>query len=322
MDAYLFVHFVGTESTPEHEQVYFSVSVDGRNWEILNKAKPILVSEVGEKGARDPYIIRSVEGNHFYIIATDLSIYHRMQKNDEKTSWRQCTNAFTDNPNPGSRGIVVWESDDLLHWSAGRLQMVAPTDGGCFWAPKCIWDKEKQANMVVGSSKTSEDGYGWLRLYRTYTADFQTFSEAEVYVDMAQDCSEKAEENNIHIIDCDFIEWKNKYYRVYAANRIRVDTADSLNGNWQAVPTNIHELATRHEGPAICQENGKDSCLLMLDNLHTRGGYQPFVAENLNNGQFLSAAEATSFTEGVKYRHGSLLAITQEEYDRLRQFYL
>lgn len=78
MSAYLFVHFTGTESTPEHEQIYFSVSEDGRSWRILNGGKPVLISDVGEKGVRDPFIIQSEDGKHFYIIATDLSIYHRM----------------------------------------------------------------------------------------------------------------------------------------------------------------------------------------------------------------------------------------------------
>lgn len=32
MSAYLFVHFVGSESTADEEQIYFSVSKDGQTW--------------------------------------------------------------------------------------------------------------------------------------------------------------------------------------------------------------------------------------------------------------------------------------------------
>ena len=311
MSAYLFVHFVGTESSPEQEQIYFSLSVDGRNWEILNEGKPVLKSDVGELGVRDPFIIRSVDGKRFYIIATDLSIYHRMQKAEERVAWRQCTNAHPDNPNPGSRGMVIWESEDLLHWSRAMLVQVAPEGAGCFWAPKCIWDKEKQAYMVVGASKMPEDGYGWLKLYRTYTTDFRAFTEPELYLDLSSNFEKK------HVFDCTFAEHDGKYYRFYKTNRIQMDVADSLSGQWTEVNNNIHDIAPNHEGPTICRENGSDSWMLMLDNLTTRGGYQLFTTEKPEEGRFVSAVAELSFPENVKYRHGSLLAITREEYERL-----
>lgn len=313
MDAYLFVHFVGTESIPEHEQIYFSVSEDGRTWKLLNNGNPILISNVGEKGVRDPFIIRSADGKQFYIIATDLSIYHRMQKDEERTAWHQCTNAFLDNPNPGSRSIVIWESENLIQWSQARLIQVAPKEGGCFWAPKCIRDREKQAYMVVGATKMPEDDYGWLRLYRTYTNDFQTFSEPELYIDFSlhTDLDKK------HIFDCTFVECGKKYYRFYKTDRIQMDVAKSLSGKWTAVSTNIHDIAPNHEGSAICQKNGEDAWMLMLDNLTTRGGYQSFITDNLEKGQFTNADSETIFSAGVKYRHGSLLPITHEEFEKL-----
>ncbi|MBQ8301167.1 MAG: discoidin domain-containing protein, partial [Clostridia bacterium] len=54
MEAYLFVHFVGTEATEDDEQIYFSVSQDGTTWRTLNEGTPVLTSNVGEKGVRDP----------------------------------------------------------------------------------------------------------------------------------------------------------------------------------------------------------------------------------------------------------------------------
>lgn len=325
MNAYLFVHFIGTESTPEQEQIYFSVSKDGRKWDILNNGNPVLKSDVGEQGARDPFIIRSADGKRFYIIATDLSIYHRMQVAEERVAWKQCTNAFSDNPNPGSRGMVIWESEDLVHWSKPRLVQVAPERAGCFWAPKCIWDKEKQAYMVAGASKMPEDEYGWLKLYRTYTTDFRFFTNPELYLDLSSYSGEEvnAQETNVphfekkHVFDCTFVEHAGKYYRFYKTSRIQMDMADSLSGQWTEVENNIHDIAPNHEGPTICPENDSDSWILMLDNLTTRGGYQMFTTDSLQEGRFASAVEELSFPENVKYRHGSLLAITREEYERL-----
>ncbi|KAF0095884.1 MAG: hypothetical protein E1N59_660 [Puniceicoccaceae bacterium 5H] len=113
---YLFVTFRG-EATPMSEQIYFMVSEDGQKWEALHQGAPVLVSDVGEQGVRDPYIIRAPSGDGFYLIATDLSI-------NRHPDWGR---AQTD----ASQSIVVWESEDLVHWSEPRLMKVAPDDAGC-----------------------------------------------------------------------------------------------------------------------------------------------------------------------------------------------
>lgn len=69
---YLLAHFIGEQ--PDGEQVYFSYSEDGLHWKDLNGGQPVLRSDLGEKGVRDPFIIRSPLDHHFYIIATDLRI--------------------------------------------------------------------------------------------------------------------------------------------------------------------------------------------------------------------------------------------------------
>ena len=71
---YLFVTFKGEES-PMTEQIYFAVSDDGKRWDGLYGNEPVLVSKLGEKGVRDPFIFRSHDGSKTYIIATDLSIH-------------------------------------------------------------------------------------------------------------------------------------------------------------------------------------------------------------------------------------------------------
>ena len=70
---YFFTYFAG-EGYSDGEQIYFASSQDGLNWTDLNDNKPVLTSSLGEKGVRDPFIIRSFESDKFYIIATDLKI--------------------------------------------------------------------------------------------------------------------------------------------------------------------------------------------------------------------------------------------------------
>jgi hypothetical protein len=102
---YLFVTFKG-EQSPMTEQVHFVVSRDGKQWTSLNGGEPVLVSKLGERGVRDPFLLRSPDGKRFFLIATDLSI-------NLNRDWRRAVRA-------GSKSIVVWESADLVNWSEPR----------------------------------------------------------------------------------------------------------------------------------------------------------------------------------------------------------
>ena len=107
--AYIFVHFIGNQSTPNEEQVYFSVSKDAHNWITLNNKRPVLRSTIGEKGVRDMCIVRSPEGGKFYIIATDLNMY----LNHNRYDWGHASSN-------GSDSVIIWESDNLVDWSEAR----------------------------------------------------------------------------------------------------------------------------------------------------------------------------------------------------------
>lgn len=95
------------EATPLSEQIYMAISEDGRNWDALNGGAPVLVSDVGEKGVRDSFLLRSHDGQKVWLIATDLCIARNRD-------WNRATHA-------GSRSIVIWESS-----------------AGCAWAPEAM----------------------------------------------------------------------------------------------------------------------------------------------------------------------------------------
>ena len=124
------------------EQIYFAISPDGRHWSALNGSQPVLVSTLGEKGVRDPYLLRSADGKKFYLIATDLSI-------NLNGDWGRATNA-------GSKSIVIWDSTDLVHWSEPRLVKVAPDDAGCTWAPEAVYDEGKKAYLTFWASRPGQ----------------------------------------------------------------------------------------------------------------------------------------------------------------------
>lgn len=79
----------------------------GENWKGLNDCQPVLSSNIGEKGVRDPFILRSAEGDKFFMIATDLRIASGKE-------WDAVQAA-------GSKSIIVWDSNDLVNWSEPRI---------------------------------------------------------------------------------------------------------------------------------------------------------------------------------------------------------
>lgn len=307
MGAYLFAHFAGNESSPDHEQIYFSVSTDGTTWKTLNGGSPVLTSGVGEKGVRDPYILRGEDGK-FYVIATDLSIYYLgISQGSNKWGYSQ-TN--------GSKSIVVWESDDLINWSEASLVKVAKDNAGCTWAPEAVYDADKGAYMVFWASKTADDNYTTQRMYRSYTTDFKTFTEPEIYIDGG----------TISNIDTTITSYKGVYYRFTkneSKSSVTLMKSTSLDGPWTDVETyTLDGVAgngvTGYEGPTIYKLNGEDKWCLMLDAYASGKGYVPYVTNDITIGAF---TKASGFTFDATYRHGTVIPITTEEYSKLTEAY-
>src|SRR5699024_3762071 len=140
LEGYLFSYFVG-EGYADGEQVYFGLSRgnDALHYRNLNDNEPVLTSELGEQGLRDPFIIRSPEGDKFYQIATDLKIHGN-------GDWDAAQRT-------GSRSIMVWESTDLVNWTDQRLVEVSPPEAGNTWAPEAFYDESIGAYVVFWASK-------------------------------------------------------------------------------------------------------------------------------------------------------------------------
>ena len=110
-ERYFLGYFTG-EGLADGEQLRFGLSTGNSalDWVGLGGGKPSLVSQLGDQGLRDPFIIRSHDGDTFYMIATDLNWFNRnrdYQIND-------------------SQYIEVFESHDLVNWSPQRHVKVAP----------------------------------------------------------------------------------------------------------------------------------------------------------------------------------------------------
>ena len=162
--AYLFTHFIGEQ--PQGEQIYFSLSKDGLHWKDLHDGKPVICSEVGACGLRDPFLIRKADGSGFVIIATDLCIANGR-------GWDAAVKT-------GSKNLAVMESKDLIHWSKPVLVEVSVPEAGCTWAPEAIYDRQQDNYLVFWASMVQLDGdkKQKQRIYTARAKDFHEFTNA------------------------------------------------------------------------------------------------------------------------------------------------
>lgn len=293
---YLFVHFIGEEE--EGEQVYFSYSEDGLHWKDLNGGLPALRSAIGEKGVRDPFLVRSPGENKFYLIATDLRIA-------AGKGWAAAVSA-------GSRDIVVWESADLVNWSAPWTVTLGIPEAGCVWAPEAIYDEAAGEFLVIWASKTREPGGAAAKhkIYSARTKDFRSFSAAEKYMERDND-----------IIDTTIIAHDGQYYRFSkdeATKRIRVEKSASLDsGSFAYLSAPALESLPGVEGPQIFKFNDREAWCLIVDRYAEGKGYLPLVTENLASADFRVLPDEAFDLGKSKKRHGGILPITADECARL-----
>ncbi|SEA33170.1 Glycosyl hydrolases family 43 [Thalassobacillus cyri] len=305
---YLFSYFTG-EGYSNGEQIYFGLSEgnDPLHWQQLNDGGPVFTSDMGEEGLRDPFIIRSPEGDKFYMIATDLKMYGSGDWGRAQTE--------------GSRSIMVWESNDLVNWSEQRMVEVAPPEAGNTWAPEIFYDEKIGEYVIFWASKLYESeedrasGSSYQHMMYTTTRDFHTFSEPKVYMDYGYS-----------IIDTTMIEHDGKIYRFTKDER--GNTSSSPNGKFifQEVGDSVldpnFELIreglgkgdiSRGEGPLVFKSNTEEKWYMFIDEFGGRG-YVPFETTDLDSGEWTVSED---YDLPDRPRHGTVLPVTQAEYESL-----
>lgn len=311
-EGYLFSYFTG-EGTATGEQVYFGASLgnDPLHWQELNEGQPVLTSTLGEQGLRDPFIIRSPEGDKFYQIATDLRIFGN-------GNWDAAQRR-------GSRSIMVWESTDLVNWTDQRLVEVSPPTAGNTWAPEAYYDPGLGAYVVFWASKIYAEsdpghtGNTHNRMMYTTTRDFYTFSEPQVWIDPGHS-----------VIDSTVVEHDGTFYRYTKDERNRgssspcgkfivAEKSDSvLDLDWDFIAECIGQGSIgQGEGPTIFKSNTEEKWYLFIDEFGGRG-YVPFESTDLDSGSWTLS---TGYQLPARPRHGTVLPVTRAEHTRLLERY-
>ncbi|RXD07604.1 glycoside hydrolase family 43 [Sphingomonas sp. UV9] len=320
-EAYLFVYFTG--DSVDGEKLRFAIS-DGNTalqWKDLNHAKPVLESTFGTRGLRDPFIMRSAEGDRFFLLATDLST--------GRTGWGGATDR-------GSSYLEIWESTDLVHWGEQRHVKVSAPKAGMTWAPEASYDPTIGAYVVYWTStmfkdaaRTKADGNGPQILMST-TRDFRSFTAPVPWLKAAD---VPGLVRNKGMIDATVLKDGNDYFRFVkgtqaqgcASADILGQRATSLraagtSGEWSVIARCIGRTAgtPEVEGPSAFVANPGDTggfrYYVWVDN-YGGVGYIPLGTNSLSGD--VRWTYPKTFQLPASPRHGSVLSITASEREAL-----
>ncbi|WP_102194506.1 immunoglobulin-like domain-containing protein [Microbacterium aurantiacum] len=346
-EAYVWAFFTGEGAGAERVSLAASQGNDALRWNTLNDGEPIFTSTQGTQGLRDPFIIRSHEGDKFYMLATDLKV-------------AGLPGGFTTAQISGSRSIEVWESTDLVNWSAQRHVQVSSPFAGNTWAPEAYWDDEIGRYVVFWASNLYDTADPAARTAVTYnrmmyvtTDDFVTFSDPQVWTDVKRG-------TGLGVIDSTVAEVDDTYYRFTkdeASMTLRLekstDLLDTITGSlpgttgpadeWTLIKDEVATglpngepggTYTHGEGPSVFPSNPGDvngfDWYLFIDQPSYHGGpnhYIPFGSTDITDGDSWQPLGATlranlpQNSDGGKPRHGTVLPVTRAEYQTVLEAY-
>jgi len=290
MSAYLFAYFTGNDK--RDEAIKFAVSRDGLNYTALNDNCPIidsrLISETG--GVRDPHIIRTEDGKHFYMVVTDMVSANGWDSN---------------------RGLTLLKSDDLINWTPSVINIQKRYKGQenlkRVWAPQTIYDRDAKKYLVYWSM---QHGNGPDIIYYAYANDdFTDFIGKPKPLFIPKDKKS--------CIDGDIVYKDGVYHMFYKTeghgNGIKKATTKKLtSGKWAESPDYKQQTDKAVEGAGTFKLIDSDKYILMYD-VYMNGQYQFTESTDLDNFKVIDSSISMDFHP----RHGTVMQITEDEYNRL-----
>lgn len=324
----------------------------------INGGNPVITSHTDTTGLRDPYVLRSHDGDKYYMIATDLKV--------SQQGWGQ-------NQQYGSLKVEVWESTDMVNWTRTNAEdgtdsgiVVNSSNQGMTWAPEAFWDDSLGSYVVFFSSraytddsrttaKTGNKGGAYNIVRYVTTRDFKTFTPAKDWQD-----------TGYSRIDSSVFKIGDYYYRMtkneeggaagdyittgkstflerskcLTAKTVSADPNADENTTWRLLDQNFLPF----EGPESIKLNKGDvnqndkgnAMVVMADS----GGYQPFmtsesaiVSSNWSNRLSQSAGWTSTKPAGPNVtgrvdntgmptptRHGAFVSVPQQVLEAMHSY--
>ncbi len=140
------------------------------------------------------------------------------------------------------------------------------------------------------------------------TKDFITFTKPKVFIDY-----------QYSIIDATIIEHEGQIFRFSKGKHIVQESGTSFfDENFKLISDNVENgFMNRGEAPIIFKSNVEEKWYLFIDEYGLRG-YLPLETTDLTSGKWKLP---TDFSLPITPRHGSVLPVTQSEYERLYRTY-
>ena len=295
---YLFTFFPSNDN----ENIYYAVSDDGYNYTVVNEGKPVVIANGNTimNGLRDPHILRGEDGN-FYMVATDMR---------SALGWSS------------NRGMVLMRSSDLVHWQTSTVHFPTRYAGTYFanvtrvWAPETIYDPVAKKYLVYFSILTNDGVVTYDKVFYAYAnEDFTDLEGTPTYF----------YDRGGATIDMDIVFNENDglyhaFYKNEGAGGICQVTATSLTApagqegsQWGAPTGTLQQTTEAVEGAGIFRLINSDDWILMYD-CYMNGHYQFCSSPDLFQFTF---RKNTTTSGAFTPRHGTVIPITEDEYQRL-----
>ncbi|MCI4591716.1 glycoside hydrolase family 43 protein [Sphingobium sp. BYY-5] len=318
LSSYLLVYF-----KDETHSLHFAVSTDGYHFTDVNNGQPVLNGRdiAEQKGIRDPHIVRGPD-NAFYLAMTDLHIFAK-REGLRDTEWERPDETYGWGNN---HAMIFMKSYDLIHWS----HAIVPVDRlfkstaniGAAWAPETIYDPQKRKMMVYFTTRNGKE------------TDHMVYSYADdAFTTLVTEPKNLFTYPKVRIstIDGDITKIGDTYHLFYVAHDrpgyLRQATSARINGGYVFNPAKIDPETVGTEAPNLWRRHGTNTYVLMYDvfgakPVNTMGFSETEDFVHFRNlGHFNDPGSPMKATNFVQPKHGAVIPISNEELDRLRQYF-
>jgi hypothetical protein len=279
---YLFTSFRGNGE----DGLHLAYSRDGYHWTALNEDRSFLKPEVGTKLMRDPCLRKGPDGK-FHMVWT--------------TGW-------------GDKGFGYTSSTDLIHWEPQKyIPAIEHLEGAVnTWAPELFYDGATHEWLIIWATtvkgkypdQTLDDGGLNHRQYYMTTADFDKFSETQLFYDPGFNCIDGT-------VICDGSSYRFIFKdERLGMKRLRWATADKAVGPYQAASEPF--TGDWIEGPSAIKMGAE--WFVFFDHYAVPQYYGAVKSTNLKDWEEVS--EQMTFPKD--FRHGTVLEIDGEILSRLK----
>ncbi len=260
--------------------LHLAVSRDGLNWTPLNQNNPVVTPTAGTLGLRDPFVFRKQNGT-FGVIATDL----------------RGTN-FGEN----NQYLHMWDSTNLTAFTGyRRLRMHTLTTHT--WAPTVFWDAARGQYGIVYSANNGQDVF-----LVNYTSDFQTVSAPQVYFSPG-----------FAVLDGDIVvegATTYLYYKNLADGNLYGARSSTGAPNSFTTYTSALRQGNQMEAPLLLKTN-EGGWRLWGDSFSpVNADYYAWSSNNVGANAW-TVINQRDYTAPLNAKHGSMLGITDAEYNGL-----